>query len=117
MKRYTKEHVWLEEMPDGTLNVGITQMGNDAMGGLEMVTVENGVLCAESVKTALTLNIPVKGVLVPADGDGSTAYAVVYDANQTQGEFPSEKPLVRFELGWEWTDLAMTEEEYLKEFS
>lgn len=117
MKRYTSEHVWLEEQPDGTLNVGITQMGNDAMGGLEMVTIENGKLCAESVKTAIVLDIPVKGTLVPIEAEGDASYAVVYDASQTQGEFPADKPLAKYVRFWEWTGDTLSPEEYEKEFA
>lgn len=68
--RYTKTHEWVRALPDGTLEVGITDHAQHAMGDLVFVeapdagrSVKAGEPCAvvESVKAASDVYSPVTG--------------------------------------------------------
>ena len=80
MKWYTKDHVWLQPDNDtGKLLVGITQQGNDAMGGITYVEAVDGKLVVESAKKSIELELPVKGELMEvavAPPDDWTTYYV-----------------------------------------
>jgi glycine cleavage system H protein len=71
--RYTKAHEWVRSLPDGTLEVGITDHAQHALGDLVFVevpeagrSVQAGEACAvvESVKAASDVYAPVSGVVV-----------------------------------------------------
>jgi glycine cleavage system H protein len=68
--RYTKSHEWLRKHPDGTIEVGITDHAQQALGDLVFVEVPEagrklvaGDACAvvESVKAASDVYSPVAG--------------------------------------------------------
>jgi glycine cleavage system H protein len=68
--RYTKSHEWLRKRPDGTIEVGITDHAQQALGDLVFVEVPEagrrlsaGDACAvvESVKAASDVYSPVAG--------------------------------------------------------
>ncbi|HEU5468990.1 MAG TPA: glycine cleavage system protein GcvH [Steroidobacteraceae bacterium] len=68
--RYTKSHEWLRTLPDGTIEVGITDHAQQALGDLVFVEVPEagrrlsaGDACAvvESVKAASDVYTPVTG--------------------------------------------------------
>ena len=66
-KMYTKDHIWLNINAEYQLEVGITSQGDDLMGGLTYVSVEEGALVVESTKSSLVLNPPVVGTLKPIE--------------------------------------------------
>lgn len=68
--RYTKSHEWLRTRPDGTIEVGITDHAQQALGDLVFVEVPEagrhlaaGDACAvvESVKAASDVYSPIAG--------------------------------------------------------
>ena len=68
--RYTKSHEWLRKLPDGTIEVGITDHAQQSLGDLVFVEVPEpgrhvaaGDACAvvESVKAASDIYSPVAG--------------------------------------------------------
>ena len=68
--RYTRSHEWLRTLPDGTVEVGITDHAQQALGDLVFVEVPEagrqlaaGDACAvvESVKAASDVYSPVSG--------------------------------------------------------
>ena len=71
--KYTKSHEWLRTLPDGTIEVGITDHAQSALGDLVFVEVPEkgravavGEACAvvESVKAASDVYSPVAGEVV-----------------------------------------------------
>jgi len=69
---YTKEHLWVQQTPDGNWLAGITDYAQDLLGDivyLEPPTVDaaisNGRACGivESVKTGSDLHAPTDGVV------------------------------------------------------
>jgi len=68
--KYTKSHEWLRTLPDGTIEIGITDHAQHALGDLVFVeapeagrSVKAGEPCAvvESVKAASDVYSPVTG--------------------------------------------------------
>ena len=68
--RYTKSHEWLRTLPDGTIEIGITDHAQQALGDLVFVEVPDagrrlaaGDACAvvESVKAASDVYSPIAG--------------------------------------------------------
>jgi glycine cleavage system H protein len=68
--KYTKTHEWVRTLPDGTLEIGITDHAQHALGDLVFVevpeagrTVKAGEACAvvESVKAASDVYSPIAG--------------------------------------------------------
>ncbi len=71
--KYTKTHEWLRTLPDGSIEVGITDHAQHALGDLVFVevpeagrAVKAGEACAvvESVKAASDVYSPVTGEVV-----------------------------------------------------
>lgn len=71
-RRYTKSHEWLRTLPDGSVEIGITQHAQEALGDLVFVEVPEagrqlaaGDACAvvESVKAASDVYAPVSGTV------------------------------------------------------
>ncbi|HKZ74744.1 MAG TPA: glycine cleavage system protein GcvH [Steroidobacteraceae bacterium] len=76
--RYTKTHEWVKALPDGTLEIGITDHAQHALGDLVFVdvpetgrTVGAGEPCAvvESVKAASDVYSPVAGSITGGNGE------------------------------------------------
>jgi glycine cleavage system H protein len=74
--KYTRTHEWVRSLPDGTLEIGITDHAQDALGDLVFVEVpeagrrlEAGEPCAvvESVKAASDVYSPVAGEVTAAN--------------------------------------------------
>jgi len=68
--KYTKSHEWVRTLPDGTLEIGITDHAQHALGDLVFVevpeagrSVQAGEACAvvESVKAASDVYSPIAG--------------------------------------------------------
>lgn len=78
--RYTRTHEWIRQRPDGTLEIGITDHAQSALGDLVFVEVPEagrelgaGEACAvvESVKAASDIYSPVAGMVL----EGNAALA------------------------------------------
>jgi glycine cleavage system H protein len=78
--RYTKSHEWVRKLADGSLELGITDHAQEALGDLVFIEVPEvgrklaaGEACAvvESVKAASDVYLPVAGVVTA----GNTALA------------------------------------------
>jgi glycine cleavage system H protein len=74
--KYAKSHEWVRPLPDGTVEIGITDHAQAALGDLVFVDVpevgrklEAGEGCAvvESVKAASDVYAPVAGTVVAAN--------------------------------------------------
>lgn len=93
--RYTKSHEWVRSLPDGTVEIGISDHAQSALGDLVFVEVPEvgralsaGEACAvvESVKAASDVYSPVSGKVIA----GNTALA-------TQSELLNQDP---YGAGW-----------------
>lgn len=71
--RYAKSHEWVRQLPDGSVEIGITDHAQHALGDLVFVelpgvgrTLEAGAACAvvESVKAASDVYSPVSGTVL-----------------------------------------------------
>ena len=74
--RYTKEHEWVRERDDGTVELGVTDHAQVSLGDLVFVelpddgtVVESGDACAvvESVKAASDVYLPMSGTIVSSN--------------------------------------------------
>jgi glycine cleavage system H protein len=74
--RYTKSHEWVRTMPDGPIEIGISEHAQSALGDLVFVevpevgrTLAAGEACAvvESVKAASDVYSPVGGKVIAAN--------------------------------------------------
>ncbi len=93
--RYTKSHEWIRTLPDGSVEIGITDHAQNALGDLVFVEVpESGrqvgtgdaFAVVESVKAASDVYSPVSGEVVAGN-----------DALATQPELVNEEP---YGQGW-----------------
>lgn len=75
--KYTKSHEWVRDRGDGTVEIGITDHAQDALGELVYVevpeagrTLAAGDNCAvvESVKSASDVYTPVSGEVIEGNG-------------------------------------------------
>jgi glycine cleavage system H protein len=76
--KYTKTHEWVRSLPDGTLEIGITDHAQHALGDLVFVEVPEsgrevraGEPCAvvESVKAASDVYSPIAGGITAGNGE------------------------------------------------
>jgi len=76
--KYTKSHEWVRSLPDGSIDVGITDHAQDTLGDLVFVevpepgrTLAAGEACAvvESVKAASDVYSPVAGKVIDGNAD------------------------------------------------
>jgi len=76
--KYTKSHEWVRSLPDGSVDIGITDHAQDALGDLVFVevpepgrTLAAGEACAvvESVKAASDVYSPVAGEVIDGNAD------------------------------------------------
>ena len=74
--KYAKSHEWVRALPDGTVEIGITDHAQHALGDLVFVEVpeagrslEAGAACAvvESVKAASDVYSPIAGTVLEAN--------------------------------------------------
>lgn len=75
-RRYARTHEWVRELPDGTLEVGITDHAQAALGDLVFVEVPEigrelqvgeSFAVVESVKAASDVYAPVAGTVLAAN--------------------------------------------------
>ena len=80
--KYAKSHEWARVLPDGRIEIGITDHAQAALGDLVFVEVPEvgrelaaGEACAvvESVKAASDVYTPVAGRVVESNGELATA--------------------------------------------
>jgi glycine cleavage system H protein len=71
--KYTRSHEWLRQLPDGTVQIGISDHAQEALGDLVFVELPelgrrltSGEACAvvESVKAASDIFAPIAGTVV-----------------------------------------------------
>ena len=76
--KYTKSHEWVRKLPNGQVEVGITDHAQEALGDLVFVEVPQvdrrltaGEACAvvESVKAASDVYSPVSGRVIASNSD------------------------------------------------
>jgi glycine cleavage system H protein len=74
--KYGKTHEWLRSLPDGSIEVGITDHAQEALGDLISVEVPKlgrrvvegeAYAVVESVKTASDIHSPISGVVTAAN--------------------------------------------------
>jgi glycine cleavage system H protein len=84
--RYTKSHEWARQLPDGTIEIGITDHAQHALGDLVFVEAPEtgrelgaGEACAvvESVKAASDVYSPVAGTVTAGNAELTTAPELV----------------------------------------
>lgn len=76
--KYAKSHEWARLLPDGRIEIGITDHAQHALGDLVFVevpevgrTLEAGAACAvvESVKAASDVYAPISGTVVESNAE------------------------------------------------
>lgn len=81
-RRYAKTHEWARLLPDGRVEIGITDHAQGALGDLVFVDVPqagrvlaSGEACAvvESVKAASDVYSPISGTVVESNGELGSA--------------------------------------------
>ena len=96
--RYAKSHEWVKKLPDGNVQIGITDYAQAALGDLVFVEVPKvgrklkaGEACAvvESVKAASDVYSPIAGEVI--------------DGNAKLGEAPETINEDPYSRGWMWT--------------
>ena len=84
--RYTAEHEWVRENPDGTLTIGITHHAQDALGDIVFVSLPTlgaavvaGASCGEveSTKSVSDIYNPVAGTVFEINGAVETNPEVI----------------------------------------
>lgn len=84
--RYTKSHEWIRTLADGTLEIGITDHAQGALGDLVFVdvpesgrAVQRGDACAvvESVKAASDVYSPTTGTVTAGNSELATTPELV----------------------------------------
>jgi glycine cleavage system H protein len=84
--RYTKSHEWARQLPDGTVEIGITDHAQHALGDLVFVEAPDvgrevgaGEACAvvESVKAASDVYSPIAGTVTAGNAELTTAPELV----------------------------------------
>lgn len=99
--RYTKSHEWLRSLPDGSIEIGITDHAQQTLGDLVFVEVPEagrvlaaGDACAvvESVKAASDVYSPVSGVVTAGNELLATQPELVNSDPYGQGWILRVKP-------------------------
>jgi len=80
--KYTKTHEWVKKLPDGSVEIGITDHAQHALGDLVFVEVPEAgrpvtagepVAVVESVKAASDVYSPIAGVVTAGNPDLTAA--------------------------------------------
>lgn len=99
--RYTKSHEWLRNLPDGSIEIGITDHAQQTLGDLVFVEVPEagrvlaaGDACAvvESVKAASDVYSPITGVVTAGNALLATQPELVNSDPYGQGWILRVKP-------------------------
>ena len=99
--RYTKSHEWVRTLPDGSVEIGITDHAQHSLGDLVFVEVPEtgrklsvGDACAvvESVKAASDVYSPVAGEVIAGNAELSTQPELINQDPYGQGWIMRVKP-------------------------
>jgi len=99
--RYTKNHEWVRSLPDGSVEIGITDHAQAALGDLVFVEVPDagrmlsaGDACAvvESVKAASDVYSPLGGEVLAGNGQLATQPELINSDPYGQGWILRLKP-------------------------
>ncbi|HMD58793.1 MAG TPA: glycine cleavage system protein GcvH [Steroidobacteraceae bacterium] len=99
--KYARSHEWLRQLPDGTVEVGISDHAQEALGDLVFVevpevgrTLAAGESCAvvESVKAASDVYSPVAGTVLAVNSKLSTAPELINQEPYGNGWLMRLKP-------------------------
>ncbi len=99
--RYTKSHEWVRTLPDGTVEIGITDHAQHALGDLVFVEVPQagrsvaaGEACAvvESVKAASDVYAPLAGEITAGNPELAAAPETVNTDSYGKGWLMRLKP-------------------------
>ena len=99
--RYTKSHEWLRTLPDGTIEIGITDHAQQALGDLVVVEVPEagrqlaaGDACAvvESVKAASDVYSPIAGEVTSGNPNLATEPELINRDTYGEGWIMRVKP-------------------------
>ena len=99
--RYTKSHEWVRTLPDGSVEIGITDYAQHSLGDLVFVevpaagrTLAVGDACAvvESVKAASDVYSPVAGEVVAGNEQLATRPELINQDPYGQGWIMRVKP-------------------------
>jgi glycine cleavage system H protein len=100
-RRYTKSHEWLRTLPDGSVEIGITDHAQHSLGDLVFVEVPEagrqlsvGDACAvvESVKAASDVYSPVAGEVIAGNAQLATQPELINQDPYGQGWIMRLKP-------------------------
>lgn len=106
--KYTKSHEWLRSRPDGSVEVGITDHAQHALGDLVFVEVPEagrqvnaGDACAvvESVKAASDVYAPLSGAIIEGNPALAETPELINDDPYGAGWLMRLKPANAAELG------------------
>lgn len=93
-RKYTKSHEWVRTLPDGSVEVGITDHAQHALGDLVFVevpdvgrTLDAGEACAvvESVKAASDVYAPIPGSVVAVNAELAATPELINQDPYTKG--------------------------------
>ena len=99
--KYARSHEWLRQLPDGTVEVGISDHAQEALGDLVFVevpevgrTLAAGESCAvvESVKAASDVYCPVAGTVLAVNTKLATAPELINQEPYGNGWLMRLKP-------------------------
>lgn len=100
-RKYTKSHEWAKLLPDGVVEIGITDHAQHALGDLVFVEVpeagralQAAEACAvvESVKAASDVYTPIAGTVVAGNAELASAPELVNQDPYGQGWIMRVKP-------------------------
>ena len=106
--KYTKSHEWVRALPDGNVEIGISDHAQDALGDLVFVevpeagrTVTAGEACAvvESVKAASDVYSPLAGEVIEGNADLAATPELVNQDPYGNGWLLRLKPADKSALG------------------
>ncbi len=99
--KYTKTHEWLRSLPDGSIEIGITDHAQHALGDLVFVevpeagrAVKAGEPCAvvESVKAASDVYAPVTGEIIAGNPKLSSEPEIINTDSYGEGWLMRVRP-------------------------
>lgn len=99
--KYAKSHEWARLLPDGRIEIGITDHAQHALGDLVFVevpeagrTLEAGAACAvvESVKAASDVYSPIAGTVVECNAELASAPELINQDCYGKGWMMRVKP-------------------------
>jgi glycine cleavage system H protein len=106
--KYTKSHEWVRRLPDGNVEIGITDHAQHALGDLVFVEVPEkgrsvaaGDACAvvESVKAASDVYAPISGEVIEGNAALSGTPELINSEPYASGWMMRLKPTDAKELG------------------